>query len=96
MSNKTRCQHSHLLPCVIKHADDTFEEYFECPDCRTKFLANDPNQRRQRLLDEFAMAALVHPYSQGDGADSNHLKAVGWAYDLAEAMLKEREKRMAK
>lgn len=44
------------------------------------------------LRDEFAMAALLHPYATADGADRNPDKAATWAYQLADAMLAARSK----
>ena len=42
------------------------------------------------LRDYFAAHALVHPYTQGDDTDRHADKAATWAYQVADAMLKER------
>ena len=44
------------------------------------------------LRDYFAAEALVHLYTHGDDTNSDANKAAAWAYQLADAMLAEREK----
>ena len=44
------------------------------------------------LRDWFAGMSLVHPYVQGDDTYMNCKKAAAWAYELADAMIAERDK----
>lgn len=44
------------------------------------------------LRDEFAMAALMYPYAQGDDAPVRADKAAAWAYELADCMMSRRAK----
>jgi len=44
------------------------------------------------IRDYFAAAALVHWYTHGDDTNYQAGKAAAWAYQLADAMIAEREK----
>jgi len=44
------------------------------------------------LLDYFAGQSLNHPYSQGDDTYLDAGKAAAWAYELAFAMIAEKER----
>ena len=44
------------------------------------------------LRDWFAGMALNHPYAQSDDTYMHGGKAAAWAYELADAMLQERDK----
>jgi len=44
------------------------------------------------LRDWFAGMALTHPYAQGGDTHFKADKAAAWAYELADAMLAERDK----
>ena len=51
-----------------------------------------PGQQGMSLRDWFAGMSLVHPYVQGDDTYMNCKKAAAWAYELADAMIAERDK----
>ena len=53
---------------------------------------DNPELQGMSLRDWFAGMALNHPYAQSDDTYMHGGKAAAWAYELADAMIAEREK----
>jgi len=58
----------------------------------TETLKRMQDQGGMSLRDWFAGMALTHPYAQGGDTHFKTDKAAAWAYELADAMLAERDK----
>ena len=72
------------MSCFYEGAADEIQPPGEMP--------YEQELRGMSLRDWFAGMALAHPYAQGDDTHMNANKAAAWAYELADAMLAEREK----
>lgn len=83
MNDKAPCPHVDVV---------SFPDYtWHCAKCGERFFPSEYDQRRARLLDEFAMAALI-AILPAETINTPAGAIAAWSYDQAEAMLAEKEK----
>ena len=94
MNEQACCAHSKVKRVSI----DTLRyshEHWECEDCSTQFFPANHDQRRDRLLDEFAMHSMTGLLANEHCTGRFNELALR-AFNSAEAMLAEHDKRAAK
>lgn len=92
------CAHLRIGYLPEDHPGGYRTDHWECVDCGERFYPSQHDQRKARLLDEFAMAALTGICASDATAEANPTfkQCATNAYTQAEACVAEKEKRQAK